>query len=110
MPKEVFKGYFKKAKLISWPVIHHKHPHDHKTVLFTFTCQGYCFLCHSDPHYAQLQEELAYIAQNLEVESWSMAVDQNYMKSLNKEAVRRQDVIYGRPWVIVYKSYKEYFL
>uniref|UniRef100_A0A667YCT9 Rho/rac guanine nucleotide exchange factor (GEF) 18a n=1 Tax=Myripristis murdjan TaxID=586833 RepID=A0A667YCT9_9TELE len=33
-------------------------------------------------------------AQDLEAESWSLAVDQNYLKSLNKEAVKRQDVIY----------------
>lgn len=39
---------------------------------------------------------MEYLAQNLESESWSMAVDQNYLKSLSKEAVKRQEVIYGR--------------
>lgn len=51
--------------------------------------------CYADQHYAQVRGELEYIAQNLEAESWSMAVDQNYLKSLNKEAIKRQDVIYG---------------
>lgn len=53
-------------------------------------------MCHSDIHYARLRDELEIDAQNLEAESWSVAVDQNYMKALSKEAVRRQDVIYGR--------------
>ncbi|KAF0046751.1 hypothetical protein F2P81_000384 [Scophthalmus maximus] len=47
-----------------------------------------------DIHYARLRDELEIDAQNLEAESWSVAVDQNYMKALSKEAVRRQDVIY----------------
>lgn len=38
---------------------------------------------------------MEYLAQNLESESWSVAVDQNYLKSLSKEAVKRQEVIYG---------------
>lgn len=47
-----------------------------------------------DSHYAQLRVDLECDAQNLEAESWSVAVDQNYLKALNKEAVERQDVIY----------------
>ncbi|XP_028449850.1 rho guanine nucleotide exchange factor 18a isoform X2 [Perca flavescens] len=47
-----------------------------------------------DSHYALLQGELESDQQNLEAESWNMAVDQNYLKALNKEAVKRQDVIY----------------
>lgn len=47
-----------------------------------------------DPHYAQLRCELECNAQNLEAESWSLAVDQNYLKALNKDAVKRQDIIY----------------
>ena len=50
----------------------------------------------SDSHYARLRSDLEFDAQNLEAESWSVAVDQNYLKALNKEAVNRQDVIYGR--------------
>uniref|UniRef100_A0A3Q2EEK9 Rho/rac guanine nucleotide exchange factor (GEF) 18a n=1 Tax=Cyprinodon variegatus TaxID=28743 RepID=A0A3Q2EEK9_CYPVA len=47
-----------------------------------------------DSHYAKLQADLECDAQGLEAESWSLAVDQNYLMSLNKEAVKRQDVIY----------------
>ncbi|XP_041805895.1 rho guanine nucleotide exchange factor 18a [Chelmon rostratus] len=47
-----------------------------------------------DYHYAVLRGELESNAQNLEAESWSMAVDQNYLKALNKEAVKKQDIIY----------------
>lgn len=54
-----------------------------------------CVFCRADVHYAQLRGELEHIAQNLEAQSWSVAVDQNYLKSLNKEAVKRQEVIYG---------------
>lgn len=47
-----------------------------------------------DSHYAALRGELETDTQNLEAESWSLAVDQNYLKDLNKEAIKRQDVIY----------------
>ncbi|XP_072219371.1 rho guanine nucleotide exchange factor 18a isoform X2 [Leuresthes tenuis] len=47
-----------------------------------------------DSHYSQLRCELESDAQNLEAESWSVAVDQDYLKTLSKEAVKRQDVIY----------------
>ncbi|XP_040000244.1 rho guanine nucleotide exchange factor 18a isoform X2 [Xiphias gladius] len=47
-----------------------------------------------DSHYARLQGELESDAENLEAESWSTAVDQKYLKALNKEAAKRQDVIY----------------
>ncbi|XP_078143955.1 rho guanine nucleotide exchange factor 18a [Centroberyx gerrardi] len=47
-----------------------------------------------DNHYALLRGELESDAQELEAESWSSAVDQNYLKALSKEAVKRQDVIY----------------
>jgi len=53
-------------------------------------------MCHLDSHYSQLRCELESDAQNLEAESWSVAVDQDYLKNLSKEAVKRQDVIYGR--------------
>ncbi|KAK5860234.1 hypothetical protein PBY51_021725 [Eleginops maclovinus] len=45
-------------------------------------------------HYTLLQGELVSDFQNLEAESWSVRVDQNYQKALSKEAVKRQDVIY----------------
>ncbi|XP_051255148.1 rho guanine nucleotide exchange factor 18a isoform X2 [Dicentrarchus labrax] len=47
-----------------------------------------------DSHYTLLRGELETNAQSLEAESWSVAVDQNYLKALNKEAGKRQDVIY----------------
>uniref|UniRef100_A0A3Q2P8D0 Rho/rac guanine nucleotide exchange factor (GEF) 18a n=1 Tax=Fundulus heteroclitus TaxID=8078 RepID=A0A3Q2P8D0_FUNHE len=47
-----------------------------------------------DSHYAQLRVDLERDSRGLEAESWSVAVDQNYLMSLNKEAVKRQDVIY----------------
>ncbi|KAG7243453.1 hypothetical protein INR49_010431, partial [Caranx melampygus] len=47
-----------------------------------------------DSHYTRLQYELELDAKNLEAESWSGAVDQNYLRTLNKEAIKRQDVIY----------------
>lgn len=54
-------------------------------------------LCHPDSHYALLRVDLESIAQNLEAASWSAIVDPNELKSLSKEAVKRQDVIYGEP-------------
>ncbi|KAM6989319.1 rho guanine nucleotide exchange factor 18a [Tautogolabrus adspersus] len=47
-----------------------------------------------DSHYASLRSDLESDAQNLEAESWSLAVDQNYQKTLSKEAIKRQDVIH----------------
>ncbi|XP_074545627.1 rho guanine nucleotide exchange factor 18a [Halichoeres trimaculatus] len=47
-----------------------------------------------DSHYALLRSDFESDAQNLEVETWSLAVDQNYLKTLSKEAIKRQDVIY----------------
>nr|XP_020447018.1 rho guanine nucleotide exchange factor 18-like [Monopterus albus]XP_020447019.1 rho guanine nucleotide exchange factor 18-like [Monopterus albus] len=47
-----------------------------------------------DSHYVELWAEMEADARNLEAESWSVAVDPNYVKSLTKEAVNRQDVIY----------------
>lgn len=47
-----------------------------------------------DSHYALLRSDLESDAQNLEAESWSQAVDQNFVKTLSKEAVKRQDVMY----------------
>lgn len=42
-----------------------------------------------------LKQDLESDAQNLESESWSLTADQNLLKSLSKDAVKRQDVIYG---------------
>ncbi|TWW57944.1 Rho guanine nucleotide exchange factor 18 [Takifugu flavidus] len=48
----------------------------------------------SDSQFATLRVELESDAQDLEAESWSLAVDQEHVKKLSKETVKRQDVIY----------------
>lgn len=52
-------------------------------------------MCHPDAHYALLRGDLESDAHNLEAASWGSAADQDYMKALNKQAVKRQEVIYG---------------
>ncbi|XP_061883750.1 rho guanine nucleotide exchange factor 18-like isoform X3 [Entelurus aequoreus] len=47
-----------------------------------------------DAHYAAVRADLESDAQDLEAESWSLAVDQQYVKKHSKEATKRQDVIY----------------
>ncbi|XP_047443182.1 rho guanine nucleotide exchange factor 18 isoform X2 [Mugil cephalus] len=47
-----------------------------------------------DAHYAAVRADLECDAQDLEAESWSLAVDQQYVKKHSKEMVKRQDVIY----------------
>ncbi|XP_034035736.1 rho guanine nucleotide exchange factor 18-like [Thalassophryne amazonica] len=47
-----------------------------------------------DAHYAAVRADLESDAQDLEAESWSLAVDQQYVKKHSKETVKRQDVIY----------------
>ncbi|XP_068447495.1 rho guanine nucleotide exchange factor 18-like isoform X2 [Clinocottus analis] len=47
-----------------------------------------------DAHYAAVRAELESDAQDLEAESWSLAVDQQFVKKHSKEMVKRQDVIY----------------
>lgn len=49
----------------------------------------------SDAHYATVRAELDTDAQDLEAESWSLAVEQQHVKKHTKEMVKRQDVIYG---------------
>ncbi|XP_045543884.1 rho guanine nucleotide exchange factor 18 isoform X7 [Salmo salar] len=47
-----------------------------------------------DAYYSAFRADLESDAQDLEVESWSLAVDQQYLKKYTKEMVKRQDVIY----------------
>ncbi|XP_077379213.1 rho guanine nucleotide exchange factor 18a isoform X2 [Festucalex cinctus] len=47
-----------------------------------------------DGHYSLLQDGLECDSQSLEAESWSAAADPDYMITLDREAVKRQDVIY----------------
>uniref|UniRef100_A0A8C5F7P0 Rho/rac guanine nucleotide exchange factor (GEF) 18a n=1 Tax=Gadus morhua TaxID=8049 RepID=A0A8C5F7P0_GADMO len=48
----------------------------------------------STDKYASLQGELEADAQDLEGDSWSLEVDQDYLKPMSKESIKRQDVIY----------------
>ena len=50
----------------------------------------------TESKYASLQAELEADAQDLEGDSWSLEVDQDYLKPMSKESIKRQDVIYGR--------------
>ncbi|XP_020784826.2 rho guanine nucleotide exchange factor 18a [Boleophthalmus pectinirostris] len=52
------------------------------------------FINDQDSHYTQLQLELESDALNLEAETWSLSVDQSFLKELSKETVKRQEVIY----------------
>ncbi|XP_059425240.1 rho guanine nucleotide exchange factor 18-like isoform X1 [Carassius carassius] len=47
-----------------------------------------------DAYYATVRGELEAIVQDFEVESWSLAVDQDFLKKHSKEMIKRQDVIY----------------
>lgn len=50
----------------------------------------------ADTYYTTVRGELEAIAQDFEVESWSLAVDQHFLKKYSKEMMKRQDVIYGQ--------------
>ena len=43
----------------------------------------------------QLLGEFEAEAKELEADSWSLGVEQQYLQQLDKELVKRQDVIYG---------------
>ncbi|XP_028856542.1 rho guanine nucleotide exchange factor 18 isoform X2 [Denticeps clupeoides] len=47
-----------------------------------------------DAHYTDLRAELEADAHDFELESWSLAVDQQYLRKHSKETIKRQDVIY----------------
>ncbi|XP_030584092.1 rho guanine nucleotide exchange factor 18 [Archocentrus centrarchus] len=47
-----------------------------------------------DDHYAAVRADLESDAQDLEADSWSLAVDQQHLKKHSKETVKRQEVIY----------------
>uniref|UniRef100_A0A3B4ANF4 Uncharacterized protein n=1 Tax=Periophthalmus magnuspinnatus TaxID=409849 RepID=A0A3B4ANF4_9GOBI len=51
-------------------------------------------LLSSDSHYTKLRLELENDALNLEAETWSLSVDQSFLKELSKDSVKRQEVIY----------------
>lgn len=45
----------------------------------------------------QLMGEFEAEAKELEADSWSLGVEQQYLQQLDRELVKRQDVIYGTP-------------
>lgn len=47
-----------------------------------------------DAYYNNVRLELDSLARDFEVESWSLAVDQHFLKKHSKEVIKRQDVIY----------------
>ncbi|XP_022525555.2 rho guanine nucleotide exchange factor 18 isoform X1 [Astyanax mexicanus] len=47
-----------------------------------------------DVHYSNVRQELEGMAQDFEVESWSLAVEQQFLKKHSKDMIKRQDVIY----------------
>ncbi|MFT7818752.1 rho guanine nucleotide exchange factor 18-like [Arapaima gigas] len=47
-----------------------------------------------DVHYSDLQADLEADAQDLELDSWSLVVDQQYLQTFQKTDIKRQDVIY----------------
>lgn len=44
---------------------------------------------------SQLMGEFEADAKELEADSWSLGVEQQYLQQLDKELVKRQDVVYG---------------
>ena len=48
-----------------------------------------------DAHYAALRADLEENVKGFAVETWGLSVDQQYMKQLQKDAIKRQEVIYG---------------
>lgn len=54
-------------------------------------------MCPPDGHYSLLRGGLECDGQSLEAESWSAAADPDYLRGLDRGAIKRQDVIYGAP-------------
>lgn len=54
---------------------------------------GFSYL--GDNYYTSVLEELELEGQDFKADSWSMAVDNNYLQTHRKNVIKRQDVIYG---------------
>ncbi|XP_058250462.1 rho guanine nucleotide exchange factor 18a, partial [Hemibagrus wyckioides] len=63
----------------------------HKSVLDELTAEGINI---EDVQYSTLREDLESDARDFEAPTWSLSVDQEYVKNFSKEAVKRQDVIH----------------
>ncbi|XP_042604714.1 rho guanine nucleotide exchange factor 18-like isoform X2 [Cyprinus carpio] len=68
-----------------------KRPTDDPVSLASTTAES---LIDEDAYYTTVRGELEAIVQDFEVESWSLAVDQDFLKKHSKEIIKRQDVIY----------------
>ncbi|KAF4089453.1 hypothetical protein AMELA_G00066200 [Ameiurus melas] len=63
----------------------------HKSILDELTADGISI---EDVQYLALREELESDARDFESPTWSLTVDQQYVKNFSKDAAKRQDVIY----------------
>lgn len=52
----------------------------------------------------QLMGEFEAEAKDLEADSWSLGVEPQYLQQLDKELVKRQDVIYGVSHLVISKN------
>lgn len=57
---------------------------------FGCVCEG------TDINDSQLMGEFEYDVKDLEADSWSGMVDKKFLKTLKKDEIKRQDVIYGK--------------
>lgn len=48
-----------------------------------------------DSYYTSVLEEMELEGEDFKADSWSMAVDNNYLQTHRKNVIKRQDVIYG---------------
>ncbi|KAI4890127.1 hypothetical protein NFI96_023026 [Prochilodus magdalenae] len=62
------------------------------TPVLLYRCRCACFS--TDAYYYSVRQELDGMAQDFEVESWSLAVEQQFLKKHSKDMIKRQDVIY----------------
>lgn len=59
-----------------------------------------------DAYSVCLRSEIETDAHEFEAESWSVAVEQPYVKRQKRDVIKRQDVIYGKS---IYYSYDYFF-
>lgn len=56
----------------------------------------YLLLVNTDGRHNALREDMEADARDFEVPTWSLTVDQQYLKTFSKDVSKRQDVIHGR--------------
>lgn len=67
--------------------------------------QPRCLTPPSDPCTASLRSEIESDARDFEAESWSLSVDAAYAKTQKKEVVKRQDVLYGKKFCAITRTF-----